>query len=42
MGRGGMPGMRMRWIANEQTELKTMDGAAEQMALFVAYFSPDL
>jgi hypothetical protein len=39
--RGGMPGMGMRWVANEQAALKPMDGSAEQMALFVAYFSPD-
>jgi hypothetical protein len=41
MGGGGMSGMGMRWVANEQAEFETMDGAAEQMALFVAYFSPD-
>jgi hypothetical protein len=40
-GMGGHSGMGMRWVANEKAGLKALDGSAEQMALFVAYFSPD-
>jgi len=40
-GHGGMPGMGMKTVANSGAALNAMDGSAEQMALFVAYFSPD-
>jgi len=37
----GMGGKGMKTVAKGQSASKLMDGGAEQMALFVAYFSPD-
>jgi hypothetical protein len=41
MGGAHGKGHGMKWILDEQTPSVPMEGDAEQMALFVAYFSPD-